>query len=122
MASCHMLTAWLAPFALLLLVRASEPQVTDVLQQLVHPQLTNGRGGDVQASRSLAIPVTISNFGYGSQVLLYGQTQTYTALLTVPAGSPVPQGNLQFQNASATIATASLASATTTGSSLVRAS
>ena len=63
MASCHMLTAWLAPFALLLLVRASEPQVTDVLQQLVHPQLTNGRGGDVQASRSLAIPVTISNFG-----------------------------------------------------------
>ena len=77
----------------------------------------------VQASRSLAqtIPVTISNFGYGTQILLYGQPQTYTANLTVPAGSPVPQGSLLFENQTTILSTAALATTgTTQGSSLVR--
>lgn len=77
----------------------------------------------MQASRTLAqtIPVTISQFGYGTQIFLYGQPQTYTATLTVPAGSPVPQGSLLFENQTTILSTAALATTgTTQGSSLVR--
>lgn len=80
--------------------------------------------GGMQAGHGSAIPVTITSVGYGTQVILYGQTQTYTATLTVPAGNPVPQGQLQFQNASTTISTAQLAStgtASNNGTTLVRA-
>lgn len=65
----------------------------------------------------------ISQFGVGSQILVYGQPQTYTATITtvfVGGTAPPPTGSLLFQNASTTLATFNLAQGTTSGSQVVR--
>ena len=72
-----------------------------------------------QATQCAAqIPVTISNIGVGSTSLLYGQAQTYTATLTVPAGQATPLGTLDFNNGSATLADTTMAPTSPTGSSV----
>ena len=72
-----------------------------------------------QATQCAAqIPVSITNTGVGKISLLYGQPQTYTATMTVPAGQPTPLGTLLFSNGTATLASTTLAPTSPTGTSV----
>ncbi len=74
----------------------------------------------VQHMSAQTIPVTITQFSVGSQILLYGQPQTYKATLSVPANNALPTGTLNFLNASSTLTSFSLAQGTASGNTLVR--
>lgn len=78
----------------------------------------------LQAGRAAAqtvISTSIPLFGFTpANIILYGQNQTYVATLSVPAGSALPQGSIQFLNGSALLTTAPLSIGTTQGNNIVR--
>ncbi len=66
------------------------------------------------------INTTIPLFGFTpANIILYGQNQTYVATVSVPVGSSVAQGNIQFLNGSAVLTTAPLSIGTTQGNNVV---
>jgi hypothetical protein len=68
-------------------------------------------GGLLQVARSAAqtvVQTSVTAWSVSKTSLLYGQAQTYNVDLTVPTGSGLPPGTVNFNNGSATLATAAL--------------
>jgi hypothetical protein len=63
--------------------------------------------------------VTITNFGIGSQLLVYGQQQSYSTTLSVASGSALPTGSVNFLNESSVLSSFALAQGTDSGSTVV---
>ena len=65
---------------------------------------------------SAQIQVNITNFGVSTpNVTVYGQPTIFSAALVVDPASPLPTGNLLFQQGNQVLATAPLATAGTPG-------